>query len=147
MSRWTLFGGVAAAGLIVLLIMQMVEMNGHVEGMNGRWYSEAQVANGGPLYQTNCAGCHGPEAAATPDWRTPNEQGHYPPPPLNGTAHAWHHPLKLLRKTVQDGGIPLGGQMPPFRNQLNDEEIDAILAWIQSHWSDEIYQLWSERNG
>ena len=30
---------------------------------------------------------------------------------------------------------------------LNDHEIDAILAWVQTHWSDEIYGLWQQRNG
>lgn len=130
--------------LAALFVVQSMEVGNHVEG---RWYSEEQVARGAPLYQTNCAGCHGPDAAATPDWRVMNEQGYYPPPPLNGTAHAWHHPMQVLRKTVQEGGIPLGGQMPSFGDQLNDEEIDDILAWIQSHWSDEIYQRWRGRNG
>lgn len=112
-----------------------------------RWYSERQVAEGGPLFQTHCASCHGPEAASTPNWRELDENGNYPPPPLDGSAHAWHHSLDLLRKTVRDGGIPLGGQMPPFREILAADEIDSVLAWVQTHWSDEIYSMWSERNG
>ncbi len=148
MNRWIVVGGIVILLIAAVLGTQSTPPPARSDHkITGRWYSETQVAAGGTLYQTNCASCHGPDAAATPDWRTPNEQGHYPPPPLNGTAHAWHHPLALLRKTVQEGGLPLGGQMPAFKQQLNDEEIDQILAWIQSHWSDEIYQIWSERNG
>ncbi len=113
----------------------------------GRWYSQQQVVQGGPLFQRHCAVCHGPEAAGTPNWREMDQNGHYPPPPLNGSAHTWHHPLALLRKTVREGGIPLGGQMPPFKEVLTHSEIDAILAWVQTHWSDQIYQRWLERNG
>ncbi len=113
----------------------------------GRWYSAQQVAQGEGLYQTHCASCHGPEAASTPQWREVDENGKYPPPPLDGSAHTWHHPLNMLRQTIQQGGIPLGGQMPPFRDLFTNEEIDAVLAWIQSHWSNKIYNIWAERGG
>ncbi len=115
--------------------------------VTGRWYTEQQVAEGGPLFQTHCASCHGPEAASIPNWKETDENGNYPPPPLDGSAHAWHHPLSLLQKTVREGGIPLGGQMPPFKDVLAAEEIDSILAWVQTHWSDKIYGIWKERNG
>ncbi len=133
-------------GLLVgsIAIMQQLAPE---RGAPLRWYSEQQVEQGEALFQIHCAGCHGPDAASTPDWRVIDEYGNYPPPPLNGTAHAWHHPLQQLRQTVQDGGIPLGGVMPPFRTVLTDQEIDAVLAWVQDHWSDEIYLRWLERNG
>ena len=70
----------------------------------------------------------------------------YPPPPLNGTAHTWHHPLNVLRRTVRKGGVSLGGSMPGFVDKLSNREIDTILAWIQSHWSDRIYRIWDKRN-
>lgn len=143
MNRWIIVSVVAIAILGGILGMQFSSVD---RGSEGRWYSEEQVKRGAPLYQATCSGCHGPDAASTPEWRTPNEQGHYPPPPLNGTAHAWHHSLDLLRKTVREGGAPIGGSMPPFRDLLSDEETDSILAWVQSHWSDEIYQRWMERN-
>ena len=134
--------------IIGVVVMQSTSNDGPVEeAIAGRWYSEQQVAQGEPLYQTHCASCHGPESAATPNWREADENGKYPPPPLNGTAHAWHHPMSLLVKTVMTGGIPLGGQMPPFEAVLQEQEIRSILAWIQTHWSDEIYQNWIERNG
>ena len=47
---------------------------------------------------------------------------------------------------MRNGGIPLGGTMPEFGSKLNTEQIDNILAWVQSHWPDKIYRIWSERN-
>lgn len=61
-----------------------------------RWYSPEQVAQGELLYRKHCVDCHLPEAQGTKDWRTPLADGGYPPPPLNGSAHAWHHPLPAL---------------------------------------------------
>jgi mono/diheme cytochrome c family protein len=36
--------------------------------------------------------------------------------------------------------------MPGFAEKLSAEQIDDILAWVQSHWSDEIYRIWHERD-
>ncbi len=111
-----------------------------------RWYSTAQVQRGGVLFQANCASCHMPDASGTPNWNEPNSEGKYPPPPLNGTAHTWHHPLSVLRRTIRVGGVPLGGTMPGFSNKLNSVQINDIIAWVQSHWSDRIYGIWHERD-
>ncbi len=111
-----------------------------------RWYRHDQVIRGEPLFQTHCAVCHREDASGTPNWRQADAAGNFPPPPLNGTAHTWHHPLEVLRRTVRIGGIPLGGSMPAFESQLNAEQIDDILAWVQSHWSDRIYALWRDRD-
>ena len=37
------------------------------------------------------------------------------------------------------------GTMHGFADKLDDQQIDAILAWIQSHWSEEVYTLWRDR--
>jgi thiol:disulfide interchange protein DsbC len=71
--------------------------------------------------------------------------GNYPPPPLNGTAHAWHHDLDLLRRTIREGGAKLGGQMPAFEGVLNAGQVDSVIAFFQSKWSDEIFQRWAGR--
>ncbi len=111
-----------------------------------RWYSTAQIENGEPLFQENCASCHKSDASGTLNWRKTDSNGRYPPPPLNGTAHTWHHSLSVLHRTVRVGGIPLGGTMPGFGGKLSDRQIYDILAWVQSHWSDETYRVWYERN-
>lgn len=110
--------------------------------VTGRWYTKSQVRAGEPLYQQFCAVCHGSDASATADWRTLDENGNYPPPPLNGSAHTWHHPLAVLEQTIAEGGAEFGGVMPGFGSQLNKDERRAIVAWFQSIWTDDIYARW-----
>lgn len=112
----------------------------------GRWYSEQQVSLGNEIYDANCINCHNPKARGTFKWKQPLEDGSYPPPPLNGSAHAWHHPISVLLKTINDGGIQMGGKMPPFREVLKDDEKIAVIAYFQSFWNDEIYSRWLQRN-
>lgn len=111
-----------------------------------RWYTNQQVQTGELLFIEHCASCHQRDASGTRDWQAQDANGNYPPPPLDGSAHAWHHPLTVLRMTVQRGGIPLGGQMPAFGDKLSKNETDAVIAYFQSKWSDEIYQRWVARH-
>lgn len=110
-----------------------------------RWYTSTQVAQGKALFSVHCAECHGKKAEATPDWRKSDKDGNYPPPPLNGTAHAWHHPLAQLRLTIRFGGARYDGKMPPFDNKLSSDQVDSIIAWFQSLWPDETYNRWVSR--
>jgi thiol:disulfide interchange protein DsbC len=111
-----------------------------------RWYSDDQVAQGEKLFRQNCAACHGQDAEATLDWKKTDANGNYPPPPLNGSAHAWHHDLDLLRRTIREGGAKLGGQMPAFERVLDSAQVDSVIAFFQSKWPDEIFQRWAGRN-
>ncbi len=115
----------------------------HQDPDTGRWYSPEQVALGAQVYKENCAGCHGAKAEATPQWIRPDADGFYPPPPLNGTAHAWHHPFPMLKKTIAEGS---GGRMPAWQGKLSEQEIEAVIAWFQSLWPDRGYQLWQQRH-
>jgi len=113
-----------------------------------RWYSNADVQIGKKIFTNNCAVCHGDKAQGiTKDWKKTLADGSYPAPPLNGSAHAWHHPLKILLRTTQNGGIPLGGTMPGFKDKLSQAEQLSAIAYFQSLWSDNIYQAWLERGG
>jgi mono/diheme cytochrome c family protein len=112
-----------------------------------RWYSQEQVVKGEVVYSTHCAVCHGDRAQGlVADWQRRLPDGFYPPPPLNGTAHAWHHSLPLLIEIVQKGGVLYDGKMPGFERQLSEEEQIASIVWFQSLWSDETYRLWKEGN-
>ena len=134
-------GGVALSGLVLWVFF------GTAQADTERWYTQSQVSHGAGVFAKNCAECHGANAEATPNWRQTNPDGKYPPPPLNGTAHAWHHPLDMLRATVRKGGAPVGGVMPPFGDILTAGDIDAAIAFFQDKWSDKIYAAWLERNG
>ncbi len=118
-----------------------------VETSPARWYTDDQVASGKILYAEHCASCHGANAEATPDWRKRDASGHYPPPPLNGSAHAWHHSLAVLENTIAEGGAAMDGVMPGFGEVLDYEQRLAVIAYFQQFWSDEIYGRWREIDG
>lgn len=112
---------------------------------NPRWYSDDQVTQGQRIFERKCAKCHGVNAEGEPDWRKANEDGTYPPPPLNGNAYAWHHTLDQLRNQIEAGSEISNGDMPSFKNKLSDADIDAVIAYFQSRWDDSTYQSWLSR--
>ena len=132
---------------LIPLLALLILGSGSAQALNSeRWFSEDQVLQGSELFVENCAACHGQKAEATSNWKQTDADGNYPPPPLNGSAHAWHHPLKLLRRTIEEGGASIGGAMPGFKGKLSDAQIDAVIAYFQSFWPDQIYQNWAGRD-
>ena len=109
-----------------------------------RWYDRARIESGAKVYASSCAVCHGLRGEATPDWRIRDTDESFPPPPVNGTAHTWHHPFGILARQIKFGAPGGGGKMPAFQGMLTDEEIINVIAWIQSLWPDEIYAHWWE---
>lgn len=101
------------------------------------------LESGQLMFRKNCARCHGWTAEGiTDDWSKRDENGKYPPPPLNGTAHTWHHSLNSLLGTIREGSEKIGGSMPSFKDKLNDEEAMLILIWITSLWPEDLYKVW-----
>lgn len=103
----------------------------------------ATVTRGAKVFQANCATCHGDSGQGHPTWQKPSPDGKYPPPPLNGTGHAWHHPTAALKQVIKQGTLSRGGSMPAWGDKLSDEEIDAVIEWFKSKWPDEIYAAWA----
>lgn len=133
--------------VVIIVIVVVVFMRvSTISPVKGRWYTQHMVNKGALLFQQNCATCHGANAEGTLEWKKTDSHGNYPPPPLNGTAHTWHHNIGMLKKTVREGGARLGGTMPPFSGVLSDLDIEAVIAYFQSKWPDEVYQFWQDRN-
>jgi len=110
------------------------------------WYAFNQVSAGARVYQENCAACHGQRGEGAANWRQPGADGKYPAPPLNGSGHAWHHPLNMLFHTIKNGSPGGQGNMPAWGGKLSDEEIVSVIAWFQSKWPREIYHAWLKRD-
>lgn len=104
----------------------------------------ALLTRGQALYTQHCATCHGERAQGAFAWERPGADGKNPPPPLDGSAHAWHHPYAQLKQTIQEGTLRLGGSMPPWRDKLTEADIGAVIAYFQSLWPAEIYQAWAD---
>ena len=131
--------------LIALLSVTSLLQGCFADDTNNRWYSAEQAQRGLEIFQNNCASCHGNTGASVETWRQKQANGFYPPPPLDGTAHSWHHPMPFLKYQITHGGIANGGYMPAFGNNLSEQEIDDVIAGFQSFWSDEIYEVWATK--
>ncbi len=107
-----------------------------------RQFNVEQVKRGAYIFQAHCESCHGKNAQGTPDWRTPNADGKFPPPPLDGTAHTWHHSTAVLKNTILKGGPPEVSTMPAWENILTEQQVDDVIVWIKSLWPDKIYATW-----
>ena len=108
-----------------------------------RWYSDVQVNLGSNVYGNNCQSCHGNNGTGAPNWQKKLADGSNPPPPLNETAHAWHHSFEDTLKVINEGA----GNMPAFAEKLSAEEKTAVIAYIHSLWPDKTYRKWSEDFG
>ena len=103
----------------------------------------AQIARGKTVFEQNCAVCHGAQGKGlSGDWRVRDAQGNSPPPPLDDSAHAWHHPTKVLMKVVRDGSPGGMGNMPAWKDKLSEAQIEDVVVYIKSLWSDPVYRLW-----
>jgi len=105
-----------------------------------------QLARGAVLFKNNCAACHGDQAQGNATWQKRDKNGKFPPPPLNGTGHAWHHPTEVLKYTINKGTGKIGGNMPAFAGKISDAEIDDILVFIQAKWPEPLYDAWYKNN-
>ncbi len=122
-------------------------MSGTAQAQIARFSDEEVIARGKRVYDANCLACHGVDAGGiTEDWHIPDAQGRYPPPPLNGTAHTWHHPIQALAHVIREGTQKQGGSMPAWKDRLTDEDVFSVIMYLSSLWPDEIYQAWAERH-
>lgn len=110
------------------------------KNLAARKLAPERIKRGEEVYRKNCASCHGPNGEATPGWRNPGPDGRYPPPPLDGSAHAWHHSTETLKKMIEEGSAD--GAMPAWKGKLTDQQIGDVIVWIKSLWPDEVYDIW-----
>ena len=103
-----------------------------------------QLALGERLFQANCATCHGARAEGDPNWRQRDISGHFPPPPLNGSGHSWHHSAEVLTEVIRNGRPKGPSNMPAWKGKLSEAEMAAIVAWFQSLWPQPVYDAWYE---
>ena len=134
----------SAALLVTLLIIAGCSSS---DEKKKRWYVDSQLTHGEQVFTQNCISCHGAKAAGLgSNWQKLLPDKSYAPPALNGSAHAWHHPLDGLKQTISQGTQSIGGYMPAFAETLSEEDKLAVVAYFQSFWSDEIYTDWLKRN-
>ncbi|MGE5540258.1 MAG: c-type cytochrome [Gemmatimonas sp.] len=103
-----------------------------------------QVARGAAVYADRCAVCHGRDLEGQPNWQARKADGLLPAPPHDATGHTWHHPDAQLFAITKFGLVPpiapegYRSEMPAFAATLSDDDIWAVLAYIESRWPADI---------
>lgn len=110
-----------------------------------RQFDPNQVLRGKATYEQYCQSCHGPEGKGQAgDWRARGPDGKYPPPPLDDSAHAWHHPTQVLHQFIKHGSPGDTGNMPAWKDVLTEAQINDVIVFIKSLWSDDVYAVWHD---
>lgn len=147
MSDWQYV--MAAVFVVLLSACDIPNGNKSIEGMPvpeapERVMDTQVISLGQQVFKASCAECHGANAEGAQNWRKRDADGHYPAPPLNGSGHAWHHSLEVLRALIENGSLKGKGKMPAWKGKLSDQEIEATMAWFQSLWPQPVYDAWYE---
>ncbi len=140
--RWlpaTSVGEKGKVGGVLLLALALASACARPSGRSPG-VSDLEIRRGEALYNQYCLSCHGgPTGGSMMDY----------PPRHNANGHTWHHSDCQLREIIQNGGDemtammrrmmapPNAPAMPAFKGVLTDEEIEAILAFIKTWWTEE----------
>ena len=112
------------------------------QGKGLRQYDKNMLARGERVFQTNCAVCHSNGGEGKPGWQQPGPDGMFLPPPLDGNGRAWRLSSSQMKQFIRQGSPHGRSNMPAWQGKLTDPEIDEVVTWITSLWSDTVYLEW-----
>jgi mono/diheme cytochrome c family protein len=91
----------------------------------------AMMENGAKIYEKQCADCHQPDGKGV---------ARVYPPLANNQSITMSFPVNPIR-IVLNGGYPPSTEgnprpygMPPFYQELNDDEVAAVVTYIRRSW-------------
>jgi mono/diheme cytochrome c family protein len=96
-------------------------------------YTVRAIAEGGPLYQAHCQKCHGVMGLGNGDLAYSLK----PSPAL--LAYMVQQPVAVdqyLLWSIAEGGKQFGTAMPAFKNQLSQDQIFQIVAYLRAGFPD-----------
>ncbi|MER3397570.1 MAG: cytochrome C [Chloroflexota bacterium] len=131
------FDGGKLKGLGLLLVLGLLPA---CAALVGTQPLAPDLRRGQELYNRYCLGCHGgPTGGSMLDY----------PPRHNASGHTWHHPDCQLKEIIKNGGDEMTAmmrrmmapadapKMPAFKDTLSDADIEALLAFIKSWWTED----------
>jgi len=100
------------------------------------------VSQGRQIYEQYCAACHGWQGEGAANWKKPDEKGEMPPPPHDETGHTWRHSDAMLFKMIAEGWrYPFNKSdrltMPAFEEQMTVQEIQSVIDYLKTLWTEE----------
>lgn len=123
---------------------------GLIERLSGEGSARrAALAEGLGIYNQHCARCHGANLEGQPDWKQRLPSGRLPAPPHDAGGHTWHHSDRALFEITKKGTAAVVGggyesDMPGFGGVLTDDEIRAVLGYIETRWSPKVLEWRAE---
>ena len=105
---------------------------------------EAMMKAGAKVYEDRCANCHQPKGEGVP---------RIYPPLVNNEAITMHNPVNSIRMVLNGGfppsteGNPRPYGMPPFYQDLSDEQVAAVVTYIRQSWGNNAPPTWSVEVG
>jgi len=105
----------------------------YLKSENTVGYTVRAIAEGGPLYLTHCQKCHGDTGLGNGDLA----YALTPSPAL--LAYMVQQPIAVdqyLLWSISEGGKQFGTAMPAFKNQLSQEQIWQIVAYLRAGFPD-----------
>jgi mono/diheme cytochrome c family protein len=93
--------------------------------------TEAMMTQGAEIYKKHCADCHRPRGEGVP---------RIYPPLVNNEAITMGYPINAIRMVLVGGfppsteGNPRPYGMPPFSQDLSDQEVASVVTYIRQSW-------------
>lgn len=93
------------------------------------------VAAGRKTYEQYCQACHGKNGIGErPKQMYAEDQYGFVAPPLDNSAHGWHHTDANLLHTILNGSSR-NPRMLPFKDIISKEDAKDAVAYIKSLWN------------
>ena len=101
----------------------------YLTAQNNVGYTIKAIAEGGPLYAAHCSQCHGEAGLGNGKLASALS----PSPAL--LAYMIQQPIAIdqyLLWTISEGGKPFGTAMPSFKDELSQDQIWQIVAYLRA---------------
>ncbi len=96
---------------------------------------KAAIARGEVLYRDTCQACHGERGVGErPDDMYAKDEFGFVAPPLDDSAHGWHHSDSGLVATILNGS-PRNERMRGWKGEMTEAQARDIVAYIKSLWN------------